>query len=233
MTVTAPSPAHAEDLFTQTVEWEVHDSFGDPIVAPGAAFVVTLPNLTQVTVVDNGMNDEWGQAYSYLRLSTPQLGDVKICMTSHVSGYYVVSTGCRTVSLQLGSKVYAPDWLTSSYRDLFWEVKDENGVHLGGTSWRVFGGRIDIDEVISDDGPFELDNGAGYFHINGLTDGDYTICEETIPSGRVAAPCRDFTIELYGNAMATWLDPAFIVPLKAVATPPPTIAPKAKAFDIA
>src|SRR5678816_473416 len=90
LTATAPSPAHAEDLFVQTVEWEVHDSFGDPIIAPGSAFTVTLPNLTQLTVVDNGLNDEWNQAYSYFRLSTPQYGDVKICMTSHVSGHYVL-----------------------------------------------------------------------------------------------------------------------------------------------
>jgi hypothetical protein len=225
LSLSAPAPAHAEDLFTQTVEWAVHDSFGTPINAAVATFQVTLPDQSQFTVVDNGANDQWNQAYSYFRISTPQYGDVKICMTWHSSDYYTKMTYCNTVTLQLGSTVQGWSWVLSSYRDLFWEVHDEKGALLGGTSWRVFGGYHDIDEVISDDGPFELDNGAGYFHINGLTDGDYTICEETVPSGRVAAACRDFTINFYGNAMSTWLDPAFIVPLKTVATPPPTTAP--------
>lgn len=134
---------------------------------------------------DNLQNDA-DSTWGVLVLKSLVPGQYRVCATSMPYGYGVVGQTCRYPGVYAGSTTgaffdYAPEAVFK------WEVKDDGGNLIGGTTFRVDSTNVQFQNV-TDDTPPDVDPVSGQFTIPIRFEGTWTACLDQLPAGYVIAP---------------------------------------------
>ena len=114
-------------------------------------------------------------------------GDATVTMSTTPEGY--TDGGSTTVTLEAGQQSTVTFTLSVALGRIGLYTTSSDGGPLGGACYSLNGG-----DPVCDNGPQDGDPDDGVMRLTGLTPGDYTISQTTVPDGYQQAPDQTITV---------------------------------------
>jgi hypothetical protein len=158
-----------------------------------ARFAITGPNNNTWFVTDDSLPDT-DSTPGKLVLKSLVVGVYKACEIATPFDFGVVGQSCLYTQVFAGattglSFVHAPE----AFRQ--WLVMDEVSNYVGGTVFQLDSNNVTMGQIADDDWPFDMDPGAGSFHLILKYEATYKLCLKQVPPGYVQLAGQDPCVE--------------------------------------